>query len=125
MKKCLLFLSVLFIAIGQVWGQSQTISGTVLNEADDEPIIGASIQVKGTSKGTITDVDGKFSIEAEPEAVLVVSFIGMATQEVAAKDGVVISLSEDTKQLDEVMVVAFGTSTKKSFPSVNHALFLL
>ena len=95
--------------------QSQTISGTVLNAADDQPVIGASVQIKGTSKGTITDVDGAFSIEAEPNAVLVVSFIGMGTQEVVAKDGVVINLSEDTKLLDEVMVVAFGTSTKKSF----------
>lgn len=115
MKKFLLVLSVCLIAFGQVWAQSQTISGTVLNAADDEPVIGASIQVKGTSKGTITDVDGKFTIEVEPNAVLVVSFIGMATQEVAAKNGVVINLSEDTKRLDEVMVVAFGTTTKKSF----------
>lgn len=115
MKKFLLLLSVCFIAFGQVLAQSQTISGTVLNAADDEPIIGASVQVKGTSKGTITDVDGKFSLEVEPASVLVVSFIGMGTQEVAAKDGVVINLLEDSKQLEEVMVVAFGTSTKKSF----------
>lgn len=115
MKKCLLFLSVLFIAIGQVWAQSQTISGTVLNAADDEPVIGASVQVKGASRGTITDVNGKFSIEAEATDVLVVSFIGMGSQEVAATDGIVVALSEDTKQLDEVMVVAFGTATKKSF----------
>ena len=115
MKKFLLVLSVCFIAFGQVLAQSQTISGTVLNAADDEPIIGASVQVKGTSKGTITDVDGKFSLEVEPNSVLVVSFIGMSTQEVAAKDGVVVNLMEDSKQLEEVMVVAFGTSTKKSF----------
>ncbi len=115
MKKFLLVLSVCFIAFGQVLAQSQTISGTVLNAADDEPIIGASVQVKGTSKGTITDVDGKFTLEVDPNSVLVVSFIGMTTQEVAAKDGVVVNLMEDSKQLEEVMVVAFGTSTKKSF----------
>lgn len=115
MKKFLLVLSVCFIAFGQVLAQSQTISGTVLNAADDEPVIGASVQVKGTSKGTITNVDGKFTLEVDPNSVLVVSFIGMATQEVAAKDGVVVNLMEDSKQLDEVMVVAFGTSTKKSF----------
>ena len=115
MKKSLLFLSALLLAFGQVWAQSQTVSGTVRSAEDGQPIIGASVQVKGTSKGTITDLDGKFAIEAEPEAVLVVSFIGMATREVAATDGVVINLSEDSKQLDEVMVVAFGTATKKSF----------
>ena len=95
--------------------QSQTISGTVLNAADDQPVIGASIQIKGTSKGTITDVDGKFSIEADAKAVLVVSFLGMETQEVAAKNGVVINLSEDTKVLDEVMVVGYGTTTRAQF----------
>lgn len=95
--------------------QSQTISGTVLNAADDEPIIGASVQVKGTSKGTITDVDGKFALDVDPNAVLVVSFLGMTTQEVAAKDGVVINLSEDTKVLDEVMVVGYGTATRAQF----------
>lgn len=115
MKKFLLILFSCVLAIGQMLAESQTISGTVLNAADDQPVIGASVQLKGTVKGTITDVDGKFSIEVEPNAVLVVSFIGMTTQEVAAKDGVVINLSEDTKVLDEVMVVAFGTSTKKSF----------
>jgi len=115
MKKFLLFMSVCMLTFGQVLAQSQTISGTVLNVADDEPIIGASVQVKGTTRGTITDIDGKFVIEAEPNAVLIVSFIGMTTREVPAQDGVVINLSEDTKQLDEVMVVAFGTATKKSF----------
>ena len=115
MKKFLLVLSICFIAFGQVLAQSQTISGTVLNAADDEPIIGASVQVKGTSKGTITDVDGKFALEVAPNSVLVVSFLGMTTQEVAAKDGVVINLSEDTKVLDEVMVVGYGTATRAQF----------
>jgi len=115
MKRILLLMFVGFIAFGQVWAQSQTISGKVLSAADDEPIIGASVQVKGTSKGTITDVDGQFAIEVEPGATLVVSFIGMGSREVAAVNGVVVALSEDTKQLDEVMVVAFGTATKKSF----------
>lgn len=103
------------IAIGQVWADAQTIHGTVLNAADGEPVIGASVQAKGTSKGTITDVDGKFAIEVEPGATLVVSFIGMTSQEVAAQEGLTITLSEDSKELDEVMVVAFGTTTKKSF----------
>ena len=115
MKKNLLLLFVSLFAFGQVWAQTQTISGKVLNAADDEPVIGASVQAKGTSKGTITDVDGKFSIEVEPGATLVISFIGMASKEVPAADGLVVVLSEDTKQLDEVMVVAFGTATKKSF----------
>ena len=115
MKKVLLFMSVLLLAFGQVWAQSQTIKGTVLNASDEEPIIGASIQVKGTVKGTITDVNGKFSIEVDKDAVLYVSFIGMGSKEVPAADGMVIYLSENSKELEEVMVVAFGTTTKKSF----------
>ena len=115
MKKLLLFLSVLLLACGQVWAQSQTISGTVLNANDEEPVIGAAVQAKGTTKGTITDVDGKFEIEVEPGATLVVSFIGMASQEVAAQDGLVVLLSEDTKELDEVLVVGYGTTTRAQF----------
>jgi len=115
MKRFLLILSVCMLTFGQVMAQSQTITGKVLSAGDNEPIIGASVQVKGTQKGTITDIDGQFSIEVEPGATLVVSFIGMSSREIAAADGVVVTLSEDTKQLEEVMVVAFGTATKKSF----------
>ena len=115
MKKFFLFVSVLFIAIGQVWAQTQTIPGTVLNDADGEPVIGASVQVKGTVKGTITDFDGKFTLEVDKDAVLYVSFIGMGSVEIPAVDGMVVRLSENSKELEEVMVVAFGTTTKKSF----------
>ena len=65
-------MSVCLLTLGQVWAQSQTIKGKVLSAADDEPVIGASVSVKGTSKGTITDVDGQFSLEVEPGATLVV-----------------------------------------------------
>ena len=115
MKRLLLLLSAGLLLCGQVWAQAQTITGTVLNAADNEPVIGASVQVDGTTKGTITDFDGKFSLEVEPGAMLTVSFIGMQSQQVAAKNGITISLTEDSKELDEVMVVAFGTTTKKSF----------
>jgi len=115
MKKFLLLLSVCLLTLGQVWAQSQTVKGTVLYAADDEPVVGASVMVKGTSHGTITDVDGKFSITVKPDDILVVSFIGMATQEVKAVNGIVIRLREDSEELDEVMVVAFGTTTRKSF----------
>ncbi len=115
MKKFLLLLSVCLLTLGQVWAQSQTVKGTVLYAADDEPVVGASVMVKGTSHGTITDVDGKFSITVKPDDILVVSFIGMATQEVKAANGIVIRLREDSEELDEVMVVAFGTTTRKSF----------
>ena len=115
MKKFLLVFSVCILTIGEVFAKPQLVSGKVINDADEEPIIGAAVQVKGTTKGTITDFDGRFEIEVEPGSLLVISFVGMSSQEVAAEDGVVIRMAENSKQLDEVMVVAFGTSTKKSF----------
>ena len=115
MKKFLLLLSVCFLTLGQVWAQSQTVNGTVLSAGDDEPVVGASVMVKGTSQGTITDVDGKFSIKVKPDDILVVSFIGMETQEVKAANGVVVRLRENSEQLEDVIVVAFGTTTRKSF----------
>ena len=98
-----------------VWSQSQTYSGKVIDAATEEPIVGASIVLSGTSQGTITDVDGEFSLSAAPGSKIMVSFIGMHTVEVELTNGVVVSLKEDASELDEVMVVAFGTATKKSY----------
>lgn len=115
MKRLLLLMSVCLLTVGQVWSQSQTISGKVLNAADDQPVIGAAVAVQGTTKGTITDFDGKFTIEVEPNAVLSISFMGMKTQEAAAKDGMTVLLEEDTEVLDEVLVVGYGTTTRAQF----------
>lgn len=108
-------MSVCFVVFGQVWAQSQTVNGTVLYATSDEPVIGASVLVQGSSEGTITDVNGKFSLRVKKGAILSVSFIGMITEQVAAADGMVVRLREDTEEIDEVMVVAFGTTTRKSF----------
>ncbi|MBT1305659.1 carboxypeptidase-like regulatory domain-containing protein, partial [Phocaeicola dorei] len=77
-------------------------------EEDGLPVVGASILVKGTTVGTVTDMDGKFTLSNVPSSAktLVVSFIGMATQEVAVKANLNIVLKSDTEQLEEVMVVA-------------------
>ena len=115
MKRLLLLLAVCTACISGVWAQAQTISGKVVDASTGEPIIGASVAVEGTSTGSITDVDGFFAVECAPGAKLMVSFIGMKTVEVDAKDDMVVELTEATSELDEVMVVAFGTTTKKSF----------
>ena len=115
MKRLLLLLAVCTACISGVWAQTQTIMGKVVDAATGEPIIGASVVVEGTSTGSITDVDGDFAVNCTPGAKLMVSFIGMKTIEVDAKDGMVVELQENTSELDEVMVVAFGTTTKKSF----------
>lgn len=93
----------------------RTIEGTVISSSDNLPLPGVTIILKGTTKGTTTDVDGKYSIEVPDEgAVLVFSFIGYTSQEVAVlnQSEIDVSLSEDTQGLDEVVVVGYGTQKK-------------
>ncbi|WP_321436099.1 SusC/RagA family TonB-linked outer membrane protein [uncultured Bacteroides sp.] len=94
--------------------QTKKISGTVV-DSKGEPVIGASILVKGTNKGTITDVDGKFSLNASQGAILVVSYVGYTKKEVAVKASAVydIVLSEDAQALSEVVVTAMGIKKEK------------
>ena len=99
--------------------QSSTVTGVVISGEDDQPVIGASVLVKGTTLGTITDIDGKFTIADVPSSskLLQVSFVGMETQEVQIKPGTPIKvvLRSSSEMLDEVMVVAYGTAKKVSF----------
>ena len=99
----------------QETAQAEPVKGVVLDR-NGEPIIGASVAVKGGTVGTITDLDGKFSLDAPRNSVLIVSFIGYKTQEVSAVSGrqLNITLEEDTKTLDEVVVVGYGTQRKES-----------
>lgn len=112
----LLFSSIFFWAAPTITAQTspKSISGTVL-DSKGESLIGVSVVLKGTSAGTITDMDGKFTIQsAGNNPVLVVSYIGYTTQEVAAKsNNLRITLSESSKQLEEVVVVGYGTQRKK------------
>lgn len=116
-RKLMLLLTCLFVGIGLVTAQITKVTGTVISEEDGLPVVGASILVKGTTVGTVTDMDGKFALSNVPSSAktLVVSFIGMATQEVSIKANLQISLKSDTEVLDEVMVVAYGTAKKASF----------
>ena len=97
--------------------QTTTVSGIVISEEDGAPIIGASILIKGTNIGTVTDIDGKFHISSVPATAkfLKVSFVGMQPTEVAIKQNLRIELKSDSKLLDEVMVVAYGTAKKGSY----------
>ena len=94
--------------------QDNKITGTVL-DATGMPVIGANIMVKGTTNGTITDMDGKFSLEAREGAVLVVSYIGFANQEIkiGKQKQLSIALKEDSQALDELVVVGYGTQKKE------------
>lgn len=88
-----------------------------MSKEDNEAVIGASIRVTGTNIGTITDADGRFTLSDIPAGkTITVSFIGMVTQTLpVSKDNVVVYLESDSKLLDEVMVVAYGTAKKSSF----------
>lgn len=93
--------------------QAKTVTGTV-TDVSGEPIIGANIRIKGTTTGTITDIDGNFSIKAEPQSVIEVSYIGYLTQETVINNqkSIRFLLKEDTKTLDEVVVIGYGVQKK-------------
>ena len=116
-RKLMLLMTCLFIGIGLVNAQISKVTGTVISEEDGLPVVGASVLVKGTTVGTVTDMDGKFTLTNVPSSAktLMVSFIGMKTQEVVIRPKMSITLKPDTEILDEVVVTAYGTSTKGSF----------
>ena len=91
--------------------QQITCKGNIA-DVSGEPIIGASVVVKGTSQGTVSDLDGNFTIQATPNTTLVVSYIGYVTQEVKASDKLKITLKEDSRTLEDVVVVGYGVQKK-------------
>ncbi len=114
MKKLTYFLLCIFMCIGTATAQNVKVTGHVTAAEDGEPVIGASIIVKGTTIGTVTDYDGNFSLEVPRTGkTLVVSYIGMKSQEVAVSNSVNVKLGSDTQNLDEVVVTALGISKEK------------
>ena len=115
MKKVTFLLFCLLLGIGMAHAQTK-ITGTVISAENNEPVIGAAVVVKGTTIGSVTDLDGYFSIEVPSSArTLMISFIGLKTQEVQIKKNLQIIMYPDNQMLDEVMVVAYGTAKKESF----------
>ena len=115
-KRIVLFMTCLFVMIGLATAQTR-VQGTVTSAEDGEPIVGATVLVKGTTVGTVTDIDGKFVLTGIPSSAktLVISYVGMKTQEVAIRSSVRVSLASDAEVLDDVIVVAYGTAKKSSF----------
>ena len=113
----MLLMACITMCIGLVNAQISKVTGTVISEEDGLPVVGASILVKGTTNGTVTDMDGKFTLENLPSSAktLMISFIGLRTQEVEIKPVLEIYLKPESEVLDEVMVVAYGTAKKSSF----------
>ena len=113
MKKIFTLLFLAALSLG-LYAQKQ-VSGVVVYE-NGEPIVGASIQAKGTTQGTISDYDGKFEMEV-PESVktLVISYVGMATQEVPAGKNIKVTLQENTEVLQDVVVTGYGHVSKGGY----------
>ena len=104
------------MGVTMMMAQTKVVTGRVISSEDGEPIIGASVIVPGTTTGTVTDLDGNFSLKvAESAKQLTVSFVGMETQTVTIKKNMTVTLSANNEVLDEVMVVAFGTTKKEAF----------
>lgn len=110
-------MTCLFLGIGLVNAQISKITGTVVSEEDGLPVVGASILVKGTTSGTTTDMDGKFTLKNVPSSAktLIISFIGMRTQEVAVAPHLDIVLESDSELLEEVVVTGMQKMDKRLF----------
>ncbi len=115
MKRKIFFLTVLLL-FGVYFVSAQqnlSVSGVVTDASDGSPLLGVSVQVKGTSTGTVTDLDGKYSINVHQGSVLVFSYIGMEKQEISVKSRIVnVKMQPDAKMLDEVVAVGYGTMKK-------------
>ena len=121
-RKLMLLMTCLMIGIGLVNAQISKVTGNVTSEEDGLPVVGASVLVKGTTVGTVTDIDGNFTLTNVPSSAgtLVISFIGMQSQEVKIKSHVKVVLKSDAEVLDEVVVTAAGI--KRSEKSLGYAV---
>ena len=114
LKTKLALVVVLLFNIALFAQDSYTITGTVTSAVDQSPIPGATILIKGTTKGTSSDFDGKYSLDVSNGDVLQVSFVGFATQTVTinGQKTLNVSLAEDNSLLEEVVVVGYGKRKK-------------
>ncbi|CAA0224617.1 SusC/RagA family TonB-dependent receptor precursor [Tenacibaculum maritimum] len=122
-KKSLHIMYMVFILLFTIpsssFGQEKTITGTIISSDDKFPLPGASVMIKGTVRGTETDFDGNYAIKANKGDIISFSFIGYATQEVTVdtQNTINISLAPDSQNLDEVVVIGYGKSSKKLLSS--------
>ena len=111
MKRKLTMMLLCMAVTVTAWAQT-AITGTVVSVTDNEPIIGATVKVKGAAKGVVTNIDGKFTIDVQAGKTLVVSYVGMQTVEAAAHQNMIVKLGTDESILDEVVVVGYGSAKK-------------
>ena len=116
-RKLMLLMTCLMIGIGLVNAQTSKVTGNVISDEDGLPVVGASVLVEGTTIGTVTDIDGNFTLSNVPSSAgtLMISFIGYETQEVKIQPVVKVVLKSDSEILDEVVVTGYGVQRKASF----------
>ena len=112
MKKQLLLILFSLLAVA---GYARVVTGVIISETDNEPVIGATVMVKGTQRGVATDLDGKFSIEVKEGDILTISNVGMLQQNVkiGQQQSLKIVMKDDAKVLGEVVVTAMGQTQEK------------
>ena len=125
-RKLMLLLACLLASIGLVIAQTpKKVTGVVISEEDDQPVVGASVLVKGATMGTVTDIDGKFTINDVPSSArtLKISYIGLKTQEVPIKAGTIrILMKPDAEVLEEVVVTGMQKMDKRLFTGATQQL---
>lgn len=116
MKKLLILIAICFSTAITIAQNAKEITGTVTSSSDLEPLFGATIQVLNTNKAAVTDLQGKFTISAKPTDVLVITYVGFKTQNVIVgeKTTFEILMTEDQEKLDEIVVVAYGKSSRSN-----------
>ena len=119
MKNKRIFMRICFILVlvfyqGLANGQDITVTGTVTDNANNEPLPGVAVVVKGTTIGTATDLNGKYSLRTQANAVLVFSYVGYEKQEIPVngRSVVDVALKTSSEQLEEVVVIGYGTTKK-------------
>lgn len=118
MKKRILSVLLVLAGVATAWAAPKTVKGVVLDQSN-QPVIGASVQVNGTTTGAVTDFDGNYELKNVPDnAVITFSYIGMKTKEVKATDTTInVTLEDDLQKLDEVVVIGYGAAKAKDLTS--------
>jgi len=114
MKRLSLILASLFLYVGLALAQTK-VTGTVISQEDGEPVIGASVVVQGSKTGVVTDVNGQFSLSVPEGKKIVISYIGMKSETVTAKNGMKVTLVSDGQSLDEVVVTGMAHMDRRMF----------
>lgn len=120
LKSLMLAYALVFSVMATVNAQNRTISGTILDAALGDPVPGATVLVKGTTRGTATDLDGKFTLQLQAgDQTLVISFVGYLTQEIEIgnQTTITVNLEEDIQSLQEAVVIGYGSQDKKEITS--------